>query len=37
MQEYKIQLVGVQEIKRDRNDRLDKLRFELEETTQRHD
>jgi len=33
MQEYKIQLVGVQEIKRDRDDRLDKLRAELEETT----
>jgi chromosome segregation ATPase len=37
MQEYKMQLVGVQEIKRDRDDRLDKLRAELEEVIQRHD
>lgn len=33
MQEYKMQLVGVVEIKRDRDDRLDKLRQELEEVT----
>lgn len=32
-----MQLVGVQEIKRDRDDRLDKLRSELEDMTQRFD
>lgn len=37
MQSFKMQLVGVQEIKRDRDDRLDKLRLELEELTERHD
>ena len=33
MQEYKMQLVGVQEIKKDRDDRLEKLRAELEDIT----
>ena len=37
MQEYKMQLVGVQEIKRDRDDRLDKLRQELEQLNQKYD
>ena len=37
MQEYKMQLVGVQEIKKDRDDRLDKLRQELEEINHRFD
>ena len=32
-----MQLVGVQEIKKDRDDRLDKLREELEEINQRFD
>ena len=37
MQEYKMQLVGVQEIKKDRDDRLDKLRQELEQLNQKFD
>ncbi len=37
MQEYKMQLVGVQEVKRDRDDRLEKLRSELEDATRKHD
>lgn len=37
MQQYKMQLVGVSEIKRDRDDRLDKLRLELEIMTAKFD
>jgi acyl carrier protein phosphodiesterase len=37
MQEYKMQLVGIQEIKRDRDDRLEKLRQELEQLNQKYD
>lgn len=37
MQSFKMQLVGVQEIKRDRDDRLDILRSELEELTLKFD
>jgi DNA repair protein SbcC/Rad50 len=37
MQEYKMQLVGVQEIKKDRDDRLDKLRSELDEIGKKYD
>jgi acyl carrier protein phosphodiesterase len=37
MQEYKMQLVGVQEIKKDRDDRLDKLRHELQEINHKYD
>ena len=37
MQEYKLQLVGVHEIKKDRDDRLDKLRTELTEITHKYD
>jgi len=37
MQEYKMQLVGVQEVKRDRDDRLDKLRAELEDINKKFD
>lgn len=37
MQEYKMQLVGVQEIKRDRDDRLDKLRQELDQLNKKYD
>jgi len=37
MQQYKMQLVGVSEIKRDRDDRLDKLRSELEIMTAKFD
>lgn len=37
MQQYKMQLVGVSEIKRDRDDRLNKLRSELEIMTAKFD
>ncbi len=37
MQEYKKQLVGIQEIKKDRDDRIEKLREEYEEVAKRHE
>ena len=37
MQEYKMQLVGVQEIKRDRDDRLEKIRLEVEDINRKYD
>ena len=37
MQEYKKQLVGVQEIKKDRDDRIEKLRDEFDALTKVHD
>jgi chromosome segregation ATPase len=37
MQDYKMQLVGVQEIKKDRDDRIDKLRAELDSITRKYD
>lgn len=37
MQEYKKQLVGIQEIKKDRDDRIEKLRDEYEEVAKKHE
>ena len=37
MQDYKMQLVGVQEIKKDRDDRIDRLRAELDALTRKYD
>lgn len=37
MQEYKKQLVGIQEIKKDRDDRIEKLREEFEQLTNNYD
>ncbi len=37
MQEYKKQLVGIQEIKKDRDDRIEKLRDEFETLTKDYD
>ena len=37
MQDYKMQLVGVQEIKKDRDDRIDKLRAEYDALSRKHD
>ena len=37
MQEYKKQLVGIQEIKKDRDDRIEKLREEFEDLAKRYD
>ncbi len=37
MQDYKMQLVGVQEIKKDRDDRIDRLRAELDAMTRKYD
>jgi hypothetical protein len=37
MQEYKKQLVGVSEIKKDRDDRIEKLREEYDALSKKHD
>ncbi len=37
MQNYKMQLVGVQEIKKDRDNRIDKLRAEFDALSRKHD
>lgn len=37
MQDYKKQLVGIQEIKKDRDDRIDKLRGEFEALNKKYD